>query len=70
VTLPSERWLDRFEAHLERVVGAAPSTRQRYRPILKIGIKIGTGHLLGANPLSYRMDDSNSWRSVHQVGET
>ena len=29
-----------------------------------------TGHLSGANPLIYRMDDSNAWRSVHRVGET
>ena len=32
--------------------------------------KIGTGHLLEANPLISRMDDSTSWRSVHPMGET
>ena len=31
---------------------------------------IGTGHLSGANPLIYRMDDCNSWMSVCRVGET
>jgi hypothetical protein len=31
---PREECLPRFEQYLERVVGAAPSTRQRYRPIL------------------------------------
>ena len=39
-------------------------------PVVLSGALIGTGHLLEANPLIYRMDDSNSWRSVHQAGET
>ena len=33
-------------------------------------LKIGTGHLLEANPLIYRMGEPNSWRSVHQGGKT
>lgn len=32
--LPVEQWLRRFDDHLQRVVGSAPSTRQRYRPLL------------------------------------
>lgn len=31
---PAERWVVRFENYLERTVGAAVSTRQRYRPVL------------------------------------
>ena len=37
---------------------------------LQEALKIGTGHLLEADLLIYRMDDSNSWRSVHQAAET
>ena len=32
--MPIEQWLLRFDGYLQRVVGAAPSTRQRYRPLL------------------------------------
>jgi integrase/recombinase XerD len=32
--LPVGRWLLRFDDYLQRVVGAASSTRQRYRPLL------------------------------------
>jgi site-specific recombinase XerD len=44
---PREEWLHRFEQYLERVVGAAPSTRQRYRPILLRFLSLHGG---GAEP--------------------
>lgn len=55
---PVEEWLGRFDRHLERVVGAAKSTRQRYRPILLrfLGIRFGSAEpdwsLLSADDLT------------------
>jgi hypothetical protein len=51
----------RYLAYLESVFNAEANTSYE---------KISTGHLLEANPLIYRMGDSNSWRSAHQGGET
>lgn len=41
---PVEQWLCEFDLHMERVVGAAKSTRQRYRPILSrfLGNRFGS----------------------------
>jgi site-specific recombinase XerD len=42
--LPVEQWLRRFDDHLQRVVGSAPSTRQRYRPLLSRFLMNRFGH--------------------------
>jgi site-specific recombinase XerD len=44
---PGEEWLDRFEQHLARVVGATLSTRRRYRPILSRFLRL---HCSGTEP--------------------